>query len=173
MRPEPAIFLSALPPILLLVLLFLIEPCKNSLLRYWKNKNKRLCDYDDLHESSGLQSLLLDGLIDSNIYWSQEYNSRKYINYMCFLPRLSSELEGEIESRYSEMVSSVWGRAAQTIHHFDYQSVYYGFDEEMLEMMEKIRSLYGDYCFICEGSGTILGPPECVTIEIPCNCNKD
>lgn len=146
--------------------------------RWWRTRNLRLCDYDDLHEDYvGLISPSVDGVIDykhmhqvERRAWQLEvFGERKLI-----VPCLSSRLEEDINKRYYQKgMKNAYERASRTLLRYERQRNYYGFDEEFDELYRKAKEMQPHSCLRCKDSGTVWGPYDsgCHT-EVDCECQK-
>lgn len=145
--------------------------------RWMSTRNKCLSDYD-VHSGPGcLMAPLIDGLIDSDFYWSVDRKCWRYNEIderLLVVSKLSKKLEHRIENRYNNRaMRNVYGRACKTLLNYRRDRAYYSFDAEFDDMYEKAMELKKDNCLKCDDRGGTWEPPGAASQSFrPCSCKN-
>lgn len=142
-----------------------------------KLRNKRLRDYEDLHSSAGLISPLVDGLLDSELYWKIQRRAWDYEEIddrLLVINKLSRKLEEQITDRYNTPgMQNVYNRACKTLLNYRRDRAYYKFDAEFDDMYEKAMEVFKDNCLECGDEGGTWEPRGAALQSFKtCNCKK-
>ena len=143
--------------------------------RWFKFRNRRLCDYSDLYSVAGLVVPSMDGLIDSDLKFKIErrlWRREVFGERRLLVSQLSAKHANSVKDRYEKPLEHVFRRSARLLLMNPNQRHYFGFDDEFEDQWEAAKAIQPHNCLNCRDSGRTWGNDSSLRWEVTCECKK-